>query len=411
MEYGVTTHHRPPHGSWGYDRVSSCFTPIAQSLFVKLLKDFLNVTQGLTLPLLSWAAWLWMNQNPQGSSLDALGVQSLEIQGGAIFALMMGCVFSVDLFADRLAERLGEPYGTLVLTLSATIIEVSLLLQIMVSGDHNPSLMRDTVYATLMLVLNGIVGISLTAGGWRHIEQAFDLRGALAYFHIIAPLSLFVLVLPNYTGTDGKPTLEPSQEAFLGILCLVVYGVFLRLQMGRHRSHFGHVASTEWVSPRKESRTFGFGRKRSLMWPVMGLGAALAPIVLLSEHLAQIFDHGIQMLKWPAGFGGLLITSLVLAPEGLGALRAALSNRMQRSINICLGSALSTIALTVPTVLIASALMGHSLVLGVKATDMILLSATLLVVLVTFVSGKANLLQGIVHLMIFIAYLFFMFKP
>jgi len=380
-------------------------------LCVKLLKDFLSLTRGLTFPLLSWAAWLWIEQNPQGSSVDALGVRSLEIQGGVIFALMMGCVFSVDRYADRVAERLGEPYGTLVLTLSATIIEVSLLLQVMVSGDHNPSLMRDTVYATLMVVLNGIVGISLTAGGWRHIEQAFDLRGALAYFHIIAPLSLFVLVLPNFTGTDGKPTLEPSQEAFLGILCMVVYGVFLRLQMGRHRSHFGHVASTGWISPRKEAKKRALERNSALMWSLIGLGGALLPVLLLSEHLAKIFDHGMQVLKWPAGFGGLLITSLVLAPEGLGALRAALSNRMQRSINICLGSALATIAVTVPTVLIASALMGHSLVLGVKATDITLLSATLLVVLVTFVSGKANLLQGIVHLMIFVAYLFFMFKP
>ena len=380
-------------------------------LCVKLLKDLLSLTRGLTFPLLSWAAWLWIEQNPQGSSVDALGVRSLEIQGGVIFALMMGCVFSVDRYADRVAERLGEPYGTLVLTFSATIIEVSLLLQVMVSGDHNPSLMRDTVYATLMVVLNGIVGISLTAGGWRHIEQAFDLRGALAYFHIIAPLSLFVLVLPNFTGTDGKPTLEPSQEAFLGILCMVVYGVFLRLQMGRHRSHFGHVASTGWISPRKEAKKRALERNSALMWSLIGLGGALLPVLLLSEHLAKIFDHGMQVLKWPAGFGGLLITSLVLAPEGLGALRAALSNRMQRSINICLGSALATIAVTVPTVLIASALMGHSLVLGVKATDITLLSATLLVVLVTFVSGKANLLQGIVHLMIFVAYLFFMFKP
>ncbi len=378
---------------------------------MKLLKDLLSLTRGLTFPLLSWAAWLWIEQNPQGSSVDALGVRSLEIQGGVIFALMMGCVFSVDRYADRVAERLGEPYGTLVLTFSATIIEVSLLLQVMVSGDHNPSLMRDTVYATLMVELNGIVGISLTAGGWRHIEQAFDLRGALAYFHIIAPLSLFVLVLPNFTGTDGKPTLEPSQEAFLGILCMVVYGVFLRLQMGRHRSHFGHVASTGWISPRKEAKKRALERNSALMWSLIGLGGALLPVLLLSEHLAKIFDHGMQVLKWPAGFGGLLITSLVLAPEGLGALRAALSNRMQRSINICLGSALATIAVTVPTVLIASALMGHSLVLGVKATDITLLSATLLVVLVTFVSGKANLLQGIVHLMIFVAYLFFMFKP
>lgn len=342
------------------------------------------------------------------------GSQALTgLVGLVTFGLMMGCAFTVVRHADELAERLGEPYGTLLLTLSATAIETSLLLRVMLEGEENPTLLRDTIFATLMLVLNGLVGLALTAGGWRHIEQAFNLRGALAFLHMIAPLSLLILVLPNFTITP-LPSLSPTQEVFIGVLCVLVYIVFLGLQMGRHSAHFDHISATSPMDEALWDRGGGEAPPRppiSVALSTAGLIFALLPIVLLSERLAETIEYGIRELHLPTALGGLVVTLLVLAPEGLSAIRAALHNRVQRSINICLGSALSTIALTIPSVLMASAWLGHSLILGVNPLNVTLLYATLIVAFITFVSGRANLLQGTVHIMLFLAYLFFMFNP
>ena len=362
--------------------------------------------------LLTWGLWLLLVVNPDLLIFSGESVALICLQGALVFGLMLGCVFTVVRHADALAERLGEPYGTLVLTLSATAIEVTLMLNLMLTGDQNPTLLRDTVFATLMVALNGMVGLALTAGGWRHVEQAFNLRGALSFLHIIAPLSLLILVLPNYTTMTEGPTLAPIQEGFLGVLCVLIYAVFLRLQMGRHRTHFDNVGQAmaasveETASGEAQSKT-----EPSVLASCLGLLFALLPIVLMSERLALMLDALSEMLNWPEPLAGLIVTSLVLAPEGLGGFRAALANRVQRSINICLGSALSTIALTIPTVLIAAATLGHSLYLGVDHLSWSLLNASLIVSFITFVSGRANLLQGLIHLMIFTAYLFFMFFP
>ena len=355
----------------------------------------------------AWLVWLTIEVSP--GMLDFYPGYGLPTGVACLlmFALLLGCVFSVVRHADDLAERLGEPYGTLVLTLSATSIETALMLSLMMAGEQNPTLLRDTVFATLMVVLNGLVGVSLTAGGWRHVEQAFNLRGALAFLHIIAPLSLMILVLPNYT-TDQRAILMPAQEGFMGVLCILVYAIFLRLQVGRHRSHFDHVAEAVSALGMEEGSEM---RIHSIPGSLAALAIALMPIMLLSESMATLLETQIQELKLPAALGGLMVTCLVLAPEGLGALKAAMDNRVQRSINICLGSALSTIALTIPTVLVAAAVLGHSLILGIDALSVTLLYASLTVAIITFISGRANLLQGIVHLMIFAAYLFFMFYP
>lgn len=378
---------------------------------VNILNSCLAVVWRQKLATLAWLAWLLMTAVPGLFAGTGAGV-CVAIEGAVILLLILGCVFTVVEHADALAERLGEPYGTLVLTLSATAIEATLLLSVMLSGEQNPTLLRDTVFATLMVALNGLVGLALTAGGWRHIEQAFNLRGALAFLHIIAPLSLLILVLPNFTRQTPGPTLAPVQEAFMGILCVLVYAVFLRLQVGRHRSHFAHVVHDSHALASVPGGQDGeAGEAGSLAASLGGLLFALLPIMLLSERVAAILDYVIEGLRLPAGLGGLIVTALVLSPEGMGALRAAVGNRVQRAINICLGSALSTIALTIPTVLIAAALLGHALVLGIDQLDVSLLYATLIVAFITFVSGRANLLQGVVHLMIFAAYLFFMFFP
>ncbi|BBL75310.1 calcium:proton antiporter [Methylomagnum ishizawai] len=378
---------------------------------MRIASDFLS-RHAYTLTC--WLVWLAFILAP---SLDPhrIGLGWTAAIALGVFAAMLGCVFTVVRHADHLADILGEPLGTLVLTLSATAIEVSLMLMIMLTGQQNPTLLRDTVFATLMVLLNGLVGLSLAAGGWRHLEQEFNLRGALSFLHLIAPLSLVLLVMPNYSRSSAGHTLAPQQEGFLGALCVLVYAGFLLLQTGRHRSLFDHPFNTQ-----QNGFDDNLGEKPVHKLPAgpgdiarsaAGLLLSVVPIVLLAEHLGGFIDFGIETLHAPGALGGLVVSGLVLAPEGLGALRAALANRMQRAVNICLGSALSTIALTVPTVLIAASLSNHTLELGLEGIDPTLLYASLLVLLITLVSGRATILQGQAHLMLFVAYLFFIFYP
>jgi Ca2+:H+ antiporter len=318
-------------------------------------------------------------------------------------------------YADRLAEYLGEPLGTLVLTLSATAIEVSLMLMVMTTGSDNPTLLRDTIFATLMVVLNGLLGLALTLGGWRHREQVFNLKGALSFLHLIVPLSLILLVIPNYTTSSSGPTLSPAQEGFLGVLCVLVYVLFLLMQSTRHRAYFDHPEDAGDLEDPDSLRPALPHPERpgtaAVLTASLGLIVAVLPITLLAEHLGSMINFGIESLHAPTALGGLLVTVLVLSPEGLGAVRAALDNRMQRAVNICLGSSLSTIALTVPAVLIAVGLKDRDVLLGLEGANMILLYATLLTTILTFVSGRSSMLQGHVHLMLFAAYLFFILHP
>jgi Ca2+:H+ antiporter len=359
-----------------------------------------------------WLIWLGLESAPEFSMAE-MGMGLMAVAAIIIFTAMLGSVFAVVRHADHLAEMLGEPYGTLVLTLSATAIEVSLMLMVMLTGQQNPTLLRDTVFATLMVVLNGMVGLSLVAGGWRHLEQDFNLRGALSFLHLVAPLSLILLVMPNHTQSSAGSTLAPAQEAFLGILCVSVYVLFLLLQTTRHKSLFDHLHSEqdEDLAPAVMNGHAAPTGTGAILRSTAGLILAVVPIVLLAEHLGGFIDFGIETLHAPAALGGLVVSALVLAPEGLGALRAAMANRMQRAVNICLGSALSTIALTVPAVLIAAGFQRHGLLLGLGGVNTTLLYATLFVSLITFVGGRANVLQGKVHLMLFVAYLFFIVYP
>lgn len=365
--------------------------------------------------VLGWGLWVMLRASgrvlgPTDTPLFLVAISSL------LFLIMLGCVFTVVHYADRLAEILREPCGTLVLTLSATIIEASLMLVVMLQGEQNPTLLRDTIFATLMIVLNGMVGLSLLAGGWIKHEQEFNLRGALSFLHLIIPLSLMLLVFPNYTQSSPGPTLAPKQEAFLGLLCLLVYALFLWIQTGRHRSYFDHLSGTtdgnrlvsleSPTDPHRES-----GQRRRIAATTLGLLLALLPVVLLAEHLGTAIDLAIERTRMPAALGGVVIASLVLFPEALGAYRAALADRMQRAVNICLGSALATIGLTIPAILVAASFQNHFLILGLVGINPTLLYASLFIALLTFSSGRSNVLQGLVHLMLFASYLFFSLVP
>jgi Ca2+:H+ antiporter len=325
-----------------------------------------------------------------------------------LFAIILGSALAVVRHADRLAEQLGDPYGTLILTLSVTAIEVMSITAVMLHGDNNPTLARDTLFAVTMIILNGMVGLSLLMGGWRHSEQHYNLQGANAYLGVIIPLGVLGLVLPNFTITTAGPTLSFSQEMFLAVSSVGLYIAFLLLQTRRHRGYF--VAEEDNVEC-AENDAPSTPAKVSILRHALLLGAYMAPVVYLAEKLAHPVDYVVETMHAPTALGGLAMAVLVATPEAIGAVRAAAANHLQRSINIFLGSVLSTIGLTIPAILIISHLTAHPIILGLQHADLLLFVLTLAACVVTFSCGRTNVLQGAVHLILFAAYLFLIYQP
>lgn len=323
-----------------------------------------------------------------------------------LFCVVLGAALSVVRHADCLAHKLGEPYGTLILTLSAITIEVMMIAAMMLHGEKNPTLARDTMFAVLMILLNGMVGLALLLGGLRHKEQHYNLQGANAYLSIIIPLAVMGLILPNYTVSTSGPTLSGTQEIFLVFMSLGLYGVFLAVQTSRHRSYFIYAAADE-----KETRhDHPTPQTHSIARHAVMLVAYLLVAVYLSENLSEPVDVGIEIFHAPAALGGVIIAILVTAPESIGAVKAAQANHLQRSMNILLGSVLSTIGLTIPAVLTISLVTGNPIELGLLNSDFVLLLLSLCLSVVTFSSGRTTILQGSVHLLIFCAYVMLIFE-
>lgn len=327
-----------------------------------------------------------------------------------LFGVMMWCAFGVVRHAEAVADKLGEPYGTLVLTFSVVIIEVALLASIMLHGDNNPTLARDAMFATLMIVLNGMVGAALLMGGLRYWEQDYNLAGARAFLVVIAALSVFALILPNYTEIPPDPVKAPSKAMLFGIITLLFYGVFVAIQTMRHRAFFTEPNEST-VEGRQRTLPRGRTRPGSLVFHVTMLVLSLLPVVLLAEFLAVIVDYGIVDLGLPVALGGVLIAVLVLTPEGLTAFSAALANRLQRAVNVCLGAALSTIGLTIPAVLLIGLVTGRNVHLGLTQVETVLLVLTLFVSGLTFGGGRTSVIQGFVHLLLFLVYVILIFSP
>lgn len=325
-----------------------------------------------------------------------------------LFATILCSALAVVRHADHLAERLGEPYGTLILTLAITSIEVVSVSAIMLHGANNPTLARDTLFAVTMIVLNGMIGLSLLIGGWRRLEQRYNLQGANAYLGVIIPLGVLALVLPDFTISSAGATLVFSQEMFIAVGSVGLYVTFLFLQTNRHRVYFTPVDDDD---EQPESSSVAVPERRSPWRPVALLGAYMVPVVFLAEKLAVPVDYVVETMKAPAALAGLVMAVLVATPEAIGAVRSASRNHLTRSVNISLGSVLSTIGLTIPSILVVSHLTHHPVTLGLQHTDLLLFLLTLTLCLVTFSSGRTTVLQGAVHLILFACYLFFMFQP
>ncbi|SEO91155.1 MULTISPECIES: calcium:proton antiporter [unclassified Luteibacter] len=321
-----------------------------------------------------------------------------------LFLIVLGCAVAVVRHAEHLAHHLGEPRGTLVLTLAVTSIEVMSVTAVMLHGENNPTLARDTLFSVTMIVLNGMVGMSLLLGGLKHNEQAYNLQGANAYLGLIIPLGVLAMVMPDFAhGAVGAYRRLPHQ-LFIAIFAFVLYVTFVFLQNRRMRGYFVEDAA-KVRDTRERPVDRGPGTSAAL------LIAYMIPVVFLVDHLAVPIDYVMETLHAPIALGGLAMAILVALPEGLGAIRAANRNELQRSVNVFLGSVLSTIGLTVPAILLISRVTDHPITLGLDHSDLVLFVLTLFMSVVTFSSPRTHLLQGAVHLMLFACFIFFVFFP
>ena len=304
------------------------------------------------LPTFTWAALVLVPPDAGGGASAA-----------TLLAVLIGSVFAAVHHAEVIAHRVGEPFGALVPAIAVTVIEVALIVSLMLaSPDGKPTFARDTVFAAVIIVCNGIVGLCLLAGGARHHEQGFEVRGAASYLAVLITFATLTLVMPGFTTTAPGLLYSPSQIAFVSVPSLALYAVFLFVQTVRHCDYF--------------------------------LPAALGAVVWLAKGLAPTLEAGVRALgaAQPAAVIGVVIAALVLLPESLAAVQAARLDRLQTSLNLALGSAMASIALTVPAVVAASLWLGTLLVLGLGGKDMTFLGLTLLVSTLTLGTGRTTVL-------------------
>ncbi len=320
--------------------------------------------------------------------------------------VLMLAVFAAVHHAEVIAHKIGEPFGTLVLAVAVTVIEVALIASLMLSaGAEKPELARDTVLAAVMLAANGIVGLCLLAGGVRHHEQGFQVRGASAALAVLAALSVMTLVLPNHLIATPGPTLARSQLVFVGVVSLVLYLTFVFVQTVRHRDYFlvedGGGDETHAPPPSTGAALASLGLLLVALVSVVGLAKVLSPDI----------ERAVAAAGAPVAVVGIVISMVVLLPESVAALRAARKNQLQNSLNLALGSSLASIGLTIPVIAAVSIGFGKPIALGISAKDTVLLALTLLVSVITLGTGRTTVLQGMVHLTILAAYLFLSVVP
>lgn len=343
------------------------------------------------------------------ASISIPGVGFTQSFPGFVFAavllvILFGTVFAAVHHAEVIAHKIGEPYGTLLLTLSVMVIEVSLIATIMLGDKAVPTLARDTVFAVIMIVCNGLVGICMLSGGLRFREQEFQVTGVKVYLSVLIVLATITLILPNYTQTAPGPVYSASQLAFVSVVTLVLYGVFLYTQTVLHRDYF--IVESDEEAAGHASAPMG-----ELVLSVALLLGSLLAVVLLAKKFSLVVDAGAAAIGAPPAFAGVVVALLILLPESVAALSAARKNDLQKSVNLALGSSLATIGLTVPVVATAAYLLNQPLVLGLEARDMVLLVMTLLVSVLTFATGRTNVLFGLIHMLIFAVFIFLVLVP
>jgi Ca2+:H+ antiporter len=357
------------------------------------------VKSNASIPLWSLAApltgWLLLAVSALGAgrSLGALFTVLLAL---ALFAGVLAAVFH----AEVVAHRVGEPFGTLVLAVAVTAIEVALIVSLMIAGGAaTAGLARDTVYAAVMIILNGMVGICLLAGGQRHHEQAFGLYGTSAALATLAAISVLTMVLPNHTTSAPGAAYSNGQLGFIAVVSLVLYGAFVFMQTVRHRDYFLPPASAEDEHASPPSN-------KVALTSVGMLFACLVAVVLLAKKLAPTLESAVVAMGAPQALVGVIIAAVVLLPEAIAAFNAARANRLQTSLNLALGSALASIGLTIPAVAVVALTSGRTILLGIDGKATVLLVLSLIVATLSLGTGRTTVMQGVIHMVIFAAYLF-----
>ncbi len=328
-----------------------------------------------------------------------------RLVGGLLAVLFLcGSSFSAVAHSDVAAARLGQPYGTLVLTLSVTLIEVSVLAAMMLHASHNPTLVRESVFSVIMIVNTGIVGLCLLLGSLKHREQVIQQQGVAGFLSVLIALGVMLLILPSETRDGATGQFTPFQLGFMAFVAVGLYAAFLYMQTVRYTEHF--VGIDDEQSDRRPSL-------RRFFFAVGMLLLSLAGVVSLSDHVAGSFEDFLALfpLADPDAVTGALVATLLLLPEGISAVRAASRNHLQHSLNIALGSALASIALTIPAMAAISMMLGLPMVLGLDPEDRTMMVLTFVLSIVSFGTGRTNALNGIVHLILFGVYLMLTIVP
>ena len=344
------------------------------------------------LPVLGIAAWL------------AVGKVGLGFLALVLAAVLLGNVIAAVHHAEVVALRLGEPFGTLVLALAVTVIEVGLIISIMLSGEPNLTLLRDSVHAVVMLVLHGLAGLCILVGAFRERESEFQVEGAKAFLAVLIPMATLVMVVPNYLISAPGPYYSPLQLVFVSAVCLGLYIAFLFIQTGWHRAYFLPIGEEGALGHARPSGGVALASLGMLL-------VALLSVVLLAKSLGPALEAGVQAAGAPLAVVGIIIAAIVLLPETAAAIRAAARRRLQASINLALGSAIASIGLSVPVVALGSFWIGQPLELGISAGATVLMALGFVVAIITYGTGRTNLLSGIVHLVLLATYIFTVFAP
>lgn len=354
-----------------------------------------------------------------------LGAQLMEGLGGlmalAIFiALLLTIVyasFGVVREADQLAHKLGEPYGTLILTLSIVSIEVILISAVMLGPGETETIGRDSIFSVMMIIMNLVMGLCILLGALKYGEQEYNAQGAMSYHGMIILLGGMGLLLPNTTISGKTGEFTTVQALFISALVVAVYGLFLFFQMKGYKRLF--------VQPQKGSTFVSHGAMESglieeegkkifskeIIVRTLVLLLMILPIVLLSHDMATVVDYGIKAANLPELLGGVLIAVIVFTPESITAVKAALNNEMQRAVNLCQGAFVSTVGLTIPSVLIIGELTGKVVKFGISTTETVLFVVTLLLSTFTFMGQRTTPISGVMHLAIFILFIMLIFAP
>ncbi len=340
----------------------------------------------------------------------------LVIALGAIIAVILVCAFGVVKQAEALAHRLGDPYGSLVLTLSIVLIEVILISAVMLGPGEHATIARDSVMAVAMIILNLVIGLTLLLGGLRHRGMAHNRTGTSAYLSMLIVLIALAFGLPALIGTDGSFT--TAQEIPIIILTVLLYAFFLYRQMGAQASDFTEVDPRLPQSPQHQEESEAGGgirqvvaeHRTEVLVRLALLVVTVIPIVLLSHDMAALLDDGLGRLGAPVALAGVLIAGIVFLPESITAVRAALGGEAQRVNNLCHGALVSTVGLTIPAVLIIGMSTGQTVVLAESPANLLMLAVTLLLSVTTFAARRVTAMHGAAHLVTFAVYLVVLFS-